>query len=319
MIPNRMPSNPSHPPPPPQRATTSSQIPYARTAPMLDNLKHQITESIYKENWTRGRQVVINDDTISLFKDDDSPSQTRTTDIPLRYFGIPVIPHHHQYVNGSELHLLFTSPNDPSEGRYGLTEARLAKLRSFFMGVRTVDVYLDNQIIIGLDSETHYQLAVEKIICPYFRAWHYLCLLMVILPDDGNPVNIPNQDDLQSDCPPLAPGAKVWNDAGEFSTIGTFLHPDPRAISSSLEVKNFSVSAHSFLRKRELAWSFNGLWLSAVIVIGYLGYLGTKGTWLPMDVHRQVLYLRVCLTLQEFIWRVAGRKLSWHGMVCLNG
>lgn len=139
---------------------------------------------------------------------------------------------------------------------------------------------------------------------------------MVILPHDENSVNI--QDDLQTDSLSLAPGVKIWNDVGGVSTVGTFLNPDLRMFSSTLEVKNFSISAHSFLRKRELAWSFNGLWLSAVLAIGYLAYLGTKGSWLAMDIHQQVVYLRFCLTLQELIWRTAGRKLRWHEMVYLN-
>jgi hypothetical protein len=112
---------------------------------------------------------------------------------------------------------------------------------------------MDGQVVVGL-SQAFYGSAVEKVGYPIFKAWKYICVLVVI--DDSNGDNTQDLDELERSITPLSAGSKVWNLAGKYSTMGTFLHPDPSTSSSSLSVKYCSVSAHSFIRKIELGFHY---------------------------------------------------------------
>jgi len=118
-------------------------------------------------------------------------------------------------------------------------------MRGYFPGVRAIDYYIEGQVVVGL-SQAFYGSDVEKVGYPFFKGWGYICVLVVI--DDPTGDNTRGLDDLERSITPLSAGSKVWNRAGEYSTMGTFLHPDPSTLSS-LSVKYCSVSAHSFSRE----------------------------------------------------------------------
>jgi hypothetical protein len=319
-----MPRNTTHPLPAPRRlaSSTSSQIPNAtRATPISEKLKQQISSSVVNAEWSRGRRVIVNDDSISLFnaKDDMEISSSyetgsRSDYIPLRYLGLPVIPHHHAYFDPIDLPVLFTtSSTNSTPDHVGFSNQQIREMRDYFPGIQAIDYYIDGQVVVGL-SQAFYGSAVEKVGYPFFKAWKYICVLVVIEGSNGD--NTEDLDDLERSITPLSAGSKVWNLAGEYSTMGTFLHPDPSsASSSSLSVKYCSVSAHSFIRKIELGFFINPLSFAAMSLIVYLAYLGGKEGWGSAEVIQQILFLRMGFVLQGLVWKCCGRRLRWHIMV----
>ena len=80
------------------RTQTLIRMPtYTVTPTMSLSIAEKLNQTIRDEPWTLGRTVIINEasNTISLFHRHGSESLVvRQHDIPLRYHGVPVIPHH---------------------------------------------------------------------------------------------------------------------------------------------------------------------------------------------------------------------------------
>jgi hypothetical protein len=320
---DRMPPMTTHLSPAPPRAGSISKPTNAPPTPMSNEIKMKLQKSIYTEDWTRGRHAVINEDTctISLFNtinDKASVSlRKETVETPLNYLGVPVIPHHYPYFNPNTPHILFRAPQASTSCPIGLTDEQERMLRSRFPGTRAIDFYIDGQVIIGLTSRAHYANAISTLPgVPYFQAWEYKCLLVVMSDEDTE--NGPNEiipDPELERVRLIGPGSKIWNAEGEYSTLGTFLHPDPRLPTATLEIKRCSVSAHSFLRKVDLGFNLNPPSFLAIGLVRYIAYLGTRDDWLPREFVYQLAYIKTGFVVQVLLWRLAGNKLGWHQMV----
>src|SRR6202022_3709254 len=139
-----------------------------RTPRMSSSVKTRIKSDIVNEPWTTGREVVINEEsnTISLFDVDDTVShRSRQREVPLRYHGVPIIPHEYSYITSTETPGPFISESK-TISLDGLASDQLSQLQMYIPGIIPIHFFLDRQVIITLSSTKSFELAIENIRTP---------------------------------------------------------------------------------------------------------------------------------------------------------
>ena len=120
-----------------------------------------IESGIVHEPWAEGREIVVNQETntISVFDIGDEDCQIQRHPVPLFYDEIPIIPHPYPYRSSDLLPKeLNTSLNKVQDG---LTRRQLQKFREYFVGLITVDYYLDKHIAITIPRQW-YDAGISK-------------------------------------------------------------------------------------------------------------------------------------------------------------
>jgi hypothetical protein len=286
---------------------------------MSSSIAEKLSETIRDEPWTMGRSVIINEtsNTISLFHRHGSESLlARRYDIPLRYHGVPVIPHHFP---GSVEPLtpppseLEDSVNLPKVD--GLSNAQLGRLSSFFPGViETIDFYLDRRVSITIMDYSAYLAALKKVGAPYFSAWGCIFTLAISLGSEGS--NMPPRcDKIKPNSSETGPGSEIYNSVGTMSTFGPFLSRKTPSTLSTHDTDLFVVSAHSFLMKEKVYVGCSTLSLCIIAFVIYLAIIATSSELFPTPLLKQLFMVRTGVFLQDCLWKYLGRSFGYHNMV----
>jgi hypothetical protein len=292
--------------------------PYTVTPTMSLSTAQKLKRTIHGEPWIAGRDFTINEasNTITLSNRHGREALLlRQSDIPLRYHGIPVIPH---YFN------LFVNPLPPRppelEGRLvsqtadGLSNAQLHQLLSFIPGfIQTIDFYLDRNVLITIKLYSLFKVheAQLKVGGNSFSAWG--CNFIFIWATEG--IKIQRQilvRESQTASNETGPGSAIHNSAGTKSTFGTYLRPKTGAKVPPLGVDLFTVSAHSFLTKERMGY----ISLCAAVALSVrLGVRWTSSEFLPKSIMKQFFLIRTGIFIQDCLWKYFGKRLGFHHMV----
>jgi hypothetical protein len=305
---------------PPSRMATPLPSPT-----MNDTTEEKVLQALSSATWTTGRNVVVNveSNTISAFYLENQIEDT-LEDIPLSILGIPIIPHlFPQPTPPLNAPPLLDAPDglDPGHLCDGLSDQELSALRKYFPGlIQSIEFFLDRVVILTVGTD-HFNMCFDKIGGTYFRAFGCVFVLLVRHARRKSP-----PEDLVSQSPPedlvspggLRPGCKIYNEDGGFSTLGAFLVDGKETYPTSEYLLTwFTVSAHSFLRKRPFRV---GSWFTIIFVplIGKIALKWAMTSFFGLSVCRQYLLARVCIRSWELVWKFCGFKLGWHGLVCAN-
>ena len=114
----------------------------------------------------------------------------------------------------------------------------------------------------------------------------------------------------------LYPGCNVFNTDGARSTLGVFLVPGPDYPTSAYSLEYFTVSAHSFLRKRKLGFNVSWSAIVAVPIIARMVYSSISRRFFDLAMCQQYLIVRNCLWMWDiFIVSNLGRNIMFRNYV----
>ena len=114
----------------------------------------------------------------------------------------------------------------------------------------------------------------------------------------------------------LYPGCNVFNADGARSTLGVFLVPGPDYPTSAYSLEYFTVSAHSFLRKRKLGFNVSWSTIVAVPIIARMVYSSISKRLFDLAICRQYLIARNCLWMWDiYIVSSLGRNMMFKNYV----
>jgi hypothetical protein len=261
-----------------------------------------ILEKLGAQTWTRERQVRLNvkTNTISLYDTEDCKN---IEPIPLRFDGMPVIPHNFprasRYIQPPTLR---TDPNLPNPD--GLTDEQVTQLKDFFPPMKTVDFYYDREVVISFDTKSNLAKATENVGSNRFKAFE-CTFILITLPKKPRKSkrdwDIQEQAEQAEKCTGIVtPGSAIFNSRKESSTLGTFLSTMASSPASSFNVDFFTVYSQSFLRKKVMTeapcfWAA----LLCVVIIGWTVGMNTK--LLPLDLHRHTAAILFCVAILDVI------------------
>jgi hypothetical protein len=283
---------------------------------MLPKFKSTLETDLLAQAWTAGRDVIVNDDsnTISVYnvrniggKDD--------AEIPLRHRGIVIVPHSFSRVTSA----IAPPPLKPGVdhiNRDGFSSDEIQLMVSYITNIIQIDFYLDREVIITLSSEAALLTAVQIIGGMTFVGLG--CRFRLRAAGAVKKEHVKGGKDPVDKSTNLQSGSQIFNRAGEYSTLGTFLCRDPRSPTSSIEVDRCTVSAHSFLRKRSIGKEMGIITIVSVLMVIVLSFVGAQAEWLPESIVRGILALRSSLLVYDAIWKYGGRRLGWHKMVVVH-
>jgi len=309
--------------PPPER-TIPDTVDYPISIPRMSHPRLQaIEDRVVNEPWAQGREIVVNQEsnTISVFGVHEEDCENQHPPVPLFYDDIPIIPHSCPYrksdLNPKELNTSLDKVRD------GLTQEQLWKLKDYFIGVITVEYYLDKQVVITI-AQQWYDTGFFKVGGSEFWAWGcFVVLLCAVEKQDVEIVpDIDNRDSIVSED--IVPGSKVYNENGEYSTVGALLYERSQLSTAAqhypagpITVDYFTVSAHSFVKKIYAGIGMN--WRCAVVLpfVSQVAYAGMTQSLFNMLLIKQVLLTRLFVLFYDFIWIYAGRPCGLHTKVLL--
>jgi hypothetical protein len=280
---------------------------------MSDDMYTNISAHLSSQHWTKGRDVVVNkaSNTISVFDVNEIfPDETLDYgDIPLLFEGLPVLPHsYHRRQPHLKPQQLNTSPAIAD----GLSGDNLRALNQFIPGIVHIDYYLDRQVLVKLGSEA-FDEAVKKLHGVSFYAWNCVFIIVLFAEREAIPYV---QDQMAEVVPEMSvSGSKVYNDMGEFSTVGVLLHPSPPKFApAELPVQYLTVSAHSFMKKKDLSFPH---WRSIVlgVSVSCLAYVPMLENPFPEELVNQLLLVRTAISLHSLIYGQFGRIFGLHHFV----
>ena len=274
-----------------------------------------IGERIVNEPWAEGREIVVNQEsnTISLFDLDEEECENQRLPVPLFYDDIPIIPHPYPYQKSDSHPKELNTSVD--KVRDGLTREQLQMLKEYFVGIITVDYYLDKHIVITIAPQS-YNAGICKAGGTGFWAWGcFVVLLWVAEKQDVEIIH--DTDDCESSTSEyIVPGSRVYNENGEYSTVGALLYKRPQISTTAqdyptvpINVDYFTVSAHSFIKKTYAGIGLN--WRCALILpfVSHVAYVGMTRSLFDMVLIKQVLLIRLFVLFHDSVWIYAGKTL----------
>ena len=198
----------------------------------------------------------------------------------------------------------------------GLTGQQLQDLKNYLPGIISVDFFLDRQIVVALRKHS-YSKSIRKVGGRTFWAWG--CVVILVLLGDNQRMDfickikggyMPPEKEPQ-------PGSNVFNDNGEFSTLGIFLIKDTGIPATNTRVENITVSAHSFLKKVSVDIVFN--WPCGVVLalVTHIAYVSTKDNLISILVLKQLLLVRLFIVIHDCYWKYLGKYVGLHSLVLL--
>jgi hypothetical protein len=281
---------------------------------MSDDMYTNISAHLSSQQWTRGRDVVVNkaSNTISVFDINKIfPYETLDAgDIPLFFEGLPVLPH--CYNRQQQPHLRPQQLETSTAIADGLSGDNLRALNEFIPGILHIDYYLDRQVLVKLGSEA-FDEAVKKLHGICFSAWN--CVFIIVLFAEREAVPYVQDQIEEGVSQMLVSGSKVYNDMGEFSTVGVLLHPSPpKFAQTELPVQYLTVSAHSFMKKKNLSFPH---WRSMLlgITVSCLARVPMLEPPFSDELINQLLLVRTAITLHSLMYGKFGRILGLHRFV----
>ena len=295
---------------PPSRMATPLPSPT-----MNDTTKEKVLQTLSSATWTIGRDVVVNVElnTISVF---DLEKQI-VEDIPLSILGIPIIPHSFPQPTPLDAPPLLDAPDELDPGHLcdGLSDGELSALRKYLPGlIQSIEFFLDRVVILTVGAD-YFNMCFDKIGGTSFRAFGCVFVLLAV----GDSVRRGHRKSLPEDhVSPggVRPGCRIYNEDGGFSTLGAFLVDRKEKYPSSEYLLTwFTVSAHSFLRKRPFKL---GSWFTIIFipVTAKIALRWAMTSFFGLSVCRQYLLTRVCIWSWELVYKFWGYRFGWHGMVC---
>lgn len=293
---------------------------------MTRQMKSNVESKLRSEGWTTGRSVIVNQEsnTISVFNEYEQTGATQQLpDIPLFYDNIPVIPHSFPFLiprnghTGTLKNFHNIEPTTPAEGLY---KSQLKQLDSKFPGIATIDYYLDRIVVINFQSREFYLQALTETETECFRAFG--CLIFFGLVGgiaSGRYRGTGTRRTTENATSPVGdsflPGCLVYNEGNEYSRIGTFLHPTSIPFLDTMEIAHFTVSAHSFMKKRSLNVGLNVPFLVLAPISLYVAYLTANAqVWLE-HLAIQVFLFRSLMWSYCLICEYGGVIAKIHNMV----
>jgi hypothetical protein len=291
---------------------------------MTRQMKLQLESKLNSEAWTKGRKVVVNEEsnTISLFDIDDGTDVVQPLEtVPLSYDNIPVIPHSFQFGIPKVSRLKDFRDIETITPRDGLYQFQIKELCSYFPGISTVDFFLDRVVVITFLNADFHQQAVEKTHTERFRAFGcliYFGLLAGAVSDRlirGPRTTKEQAISVVGDN--FIPGCRVYNEADEFSRIGTFLHPTSIPFLHSLNVAHFTLSAHSFMKKRSIDIGLNGTFAFLAPFSIHFAYIMAENQMWSEFLAVQVVVFQLLLWAYILLCKYAGSITKIHNIVNL--
>jgi hypothetical protein len=279
---------------------------------MSDDVAKKISRDCEKEEWAKGREVVVNEETntISVFATDKPGNEDTTGVIPLTYQDVCVIPHPFANFKPAICPAELNGPTKKVPN--GLSDDQIRRFRDYFPGMESLEYFLDQQVVIKLPISS-YQDAIAKVGAAVFMAWGctvvLLCLSSPALEDDIK--TRPPMDPSES----CVPGSNIFNLEHFFSTLGVFLKPMPRTSEKEIEVEHFTVSAHSFTAKKSLDLGFHMSSLLLIPLVTYLARTAVHHGILPFLLVQQYLLVRIIIVVMYIIWKFFGYFLELHSVV----
>lgn len=214
----------------------------------------EITTALQREPWSRGRGFYINPETktISLFR--DATARALSADlskiIPLSFRGLPIIPHDCCRIIPKNV-LIGADTEFQCEG---LSDEQVKHLCEVIPGIVAIDVYIDREAHIVVKPDSYETAFLRLGASSAFLAWG-LTFILVVQEADQYRYEPEWQDEYHNSDDILEPGSRIYNLRGEFSTVGAFLVPN-QTESNHKGHLCFTISAHSFLRKKDSTFGF---------------------------------------------------------------
>lgn len=209
-----------------------------------------VLRSLKHEMWMSGRHCAYNrkTETISLFSDDSG--SVSNLPIPLRYQGYPLLPHSFSPPETSPVLPVSLQP-----AFQGITSSlgpdHIEGISILLPELTAIDAFEDGTCVLLFDDNESRLRATQTIGSETFRIGTFFFVMAVGLlleevsqteadfaPSDGNENHVP--------------GSKVFNDKQHSSTMGVYLHPYPTSTARYTLVRHFTVSSHSFIRRKHL-------------------------------------------------------------------
>lgn len=291
---------------------------------MAESLFNIVRKEIHRQTWVKEKFVRINRDTntISLFekKEAGTGKNTTTKSIPLFYHGIPVILHEYNPSSADVCPIKFDAM-ETTPSALGLLRCQLESLYRHIPGIEFVEFYVDREVVITVASSFLVQ-AIEIVGSRVFRAWQCNFILtqrgglQTVVPDE----KLSDEDetfleDINSDADiTLSPGHAVYNSNGQSSTLGVLLHPGP--LGKKIQIKYFTVSAHSFMQKLQIhLWPVNILSMLVMSFVSGLAWLGGKDNWFEPILLKQYFFVRTFILAYTVFWQFTSKAVGMNKMV----
>ena len=277
-----------------------------RTPTMPENIFEYLSTHLANEPWTIGRDTVVNkmSNTISVFEVRDSNgNHTAITDeIPFSYRDVPVIPHCYPRPHPDPAPFDHSSNNTLFDG---LTEKDIRILRQNLRGILAIDFYIDRQVYIKMTREG-WEKAYDKYETTALRAFGCILILILAASQDVPFKGFIEYSSTES-REPIAPGVEVFNKFAEYSSIGVLLLLC--GYGPQEDLKYFTLSAHSFVRKRNV-YDFNIL--SAFVLTThyvYCVYFRNSSTLLAIIFENVAVYSAIFFFVgcfDQIPWQTSG-------------
>lgn len=299
-------------PPLPPPSAPSMDPPTPKMTVDVDHLNHLLERA----GWTRGRDVVVNaeSNTISVYEDLESTSEESDLEtIPLFFHDIPIIPHSFPRPSPSTAPPEFATEEPMLDG---LSNEQIKVLRETLPGLERIEFYLDRIVVLTV-REKFANVSLEKTGAMCFAAFGCVSILAVVNRTLGHRHEGVAKNEAIS-TRSIFPGSKVYNSVHAYSTLGAFLVPGSKYPSSEYLLEFFTVSAHSFLRKRSFDFGFTWPTLLAGPVVAYLALRYKSLDLFGISISAQYLFTRLWIEVYDIVNSRWGDKLGWRNLVCAH-
>jgi hypothetical protein len=289
--------------------TTPNTTP--RTPTMPENIFEYLSTHLANESWTIGRDTVVNkmSNTISVFEVSDSNGNHTviTDEIPFSYRDVPVIPHCYPRSHSNPAPFDYSSNNTLFDG---LTEKDIRTLRQNLCGILAIDFYIDRQVYIKMTREG-WEEAYDKYQTTALSAFGCILILILAAPQDVPFKGFIEYSSTES-REPIAPGVEIFNKFAEYSSIGVLLLLC--GYGPQEDLKYFTLSAHSFVRKRHV-YDFNILSAFVLTIITYIAYIAATRQLYSLLFLKTWLFIRLYIFLWDALIKYHGKLLGIHQLV----
>jgi hypothetical protein len=298
--------------PPAAPILTTPNTTSLRTPTMPENIFECLSTHLANEPWTIGRDIVVNkmSNTISVFEVSDHRNGNRTIitdEIPFTYRDVPVIPHCYPRLHSSPAPFDYSSNNALFDS---LDEKDIRTLYQNLRGILSIDFYIDRQVYIALTREG-WEEAYNKYPTMALSAFGCILILALAAPQEVPFKGFTEYSSTKS-RKPIAPGVEVFNKLAEYSSIGVLLLL--RGHGPQENLKDFTLSAHSFVRKRHI-YDFNILSTFILTIIVYVAYTVATRQLYSLLFLKTWLFIRLYFLLWDALIKYYGKLLSIHRLV----
>ena len=284
------------------------------------NTEKTILQALSSATWTRGRDVLVNvaSNTISVFQpeDDYNLDDYNLDDVPLSLHGVPIIPHPFPEITPRPDSDPFGSTEDHFDG---LSLEQLKAFYDFFPGLKSIEFYYDRVVILRVAMDA-YDFCLEKVRGErVFTGFGCAIWLLAVYPLPQRRAVQEVIDAEETSPATFSPGCHIYNSLGAFSTLGTFLVKDWEYPSSAVNIDYFTVSAHSYVQKRDIDAGFNRASLVVFPLCMFVASVKANSQSLVISWCRQYFLNRMWIMLIDFLlltWALDGKVPPFSISTC---